>query len=134
MNEGEVKVECLSNLNNVQSAQKIAQHFAAISNEYSPIDTTQLPSYLPAQPPPQVEEYQVYNRLMSLKKTRSTLPLDIPDRLRKECSPLLAGPLTTIINNCLTESVYPADWKQEWVTPAPKVTHPKEMTDLRKIA
>ena len=134
MNEGEVKVECLSELNNLQSAQKIAEHFAAISNEYLPIDTTQLPSYLPAQPPPQVEEYQVYNRLMRIKKTRSTLPLDIPDRLRKECSPLLAGPLTTIINNCLTKSVYPADWKQEWVTPAPKVTHPKEMRDLRKIA
>ena len=134
MNQGEVKVESLLNFNNIQCAQKIASHFAAISNEYSPIDTNQLPSYLPALPPPQVEEHQVYSRLLKIKKTRSTLPLDIPDRLRQECSVMLAGPLTTIINNCLTESVYPADWKQEWVTPAPKVTHPKEIKDLRKIA
>jgi hypothetical protein len=46
----------------------------------------------------------------------------------------LAGPLTTIINNCLSQSVYPTDWKQEWITPAPKITHPKEITDLRKIS
>ena len=59
MNQGEIKVESLLNFNNIQCAQKIASHFAAISNEYSPIDTNQLPSYLPALPPPQVEEHQV---------------------------------------------------------------------------
>ena len=46
----------------------------------------------------------------------------------------MAGPLTTIINTCLTEAQYPAVWKQEWVTPAPKVTHPKDISDLRKNA
>ena len=99
MNEGEIKVESLSALSNLQCAEKIAEHFAAISNEYSPVDNSQLPCYLPAPPPPQVEEYNVYLRLKRIKKTRSTLPLDIPDKLRQECSPLLAGPLTTIINN-----------------------------------
>ena len=134
MNEGEVKVESLSALNNLQCAEKIAEHFAAISNEYSPVDNSQLPCYLPAPPPPQVEEYDVYKRLNRIKKTRSTLPLDIPDKLRQECSPLLAGPLTTIINNCLIKSEYPADWKLEWITPAPKITHPKVIKDLRKIS
>ena len=134
MTQGEVKVESLSNLNNFQSAQKIAEHFASISNEYSPIDNSQLPCYLPALPPPQVEEYDVYTRLCQIKKTRSTLPIDIPDKIRQECAPLLAWPLTTLINNCLTQSQYPAIWKQEWVTPAPKITHPKEISDLRKIS
>ena len=73
--QGEVKVESLSNLNNFQSAQKIAEHFASISNEDSPIDNSQLPCYLPALPPPQVEEYDVYTRLCQIKKTRSTLPI-----------------------------------------------------------
>ena len=134
INEGETQVESLSEFSNLQSAHKIAEHFAAISNEYLPIDNSQLPCYLPAPPPPQVEEYQVYERLTKTKKTRSTLPLDIPDRLRQECSPLLAGPLTTIINNCLSQSVYPAEWKQEWITPVQKVTHPKVISDLRKIS
>jgi hypothetical protein len=30
--------------------------------------------------------------------------------------------------------VYPADWKREWITPAPKITHPKVIKDLRKIS
>ena len=54
--------------------------------------------------------------------------------IRQECAPLLAGPLSTIINTSLTQSVYPADWKLEWVTPAPKISHPKEISDLRKIS
>ena len=105
-----------------------------ISNEYSPINHHDLPCYLPAQPPPQVEEFEVYQRLMRVKKTRSTLPLDISDKIRQECAPLLAGPLSSIINKSLTESVYPTTWKQEWVTPAPKVTHPQDISDLRKIS
>ena len=98
------------------------------------MDYSQLPSYLPAQQPPQVSEYDVYLKLNRLKKMKSTLPLDIPDKVRQECSPHMAGPLSTIINNSLTESVYPRPWKQEWVTPAPKITHPKEISDLRKIS
>ena len=46
----------------------------------------------------------------------------------------LAKPLSSIINNSLTQSQYPTVWKQEWVTPAPKISHPKEISDLRKIS
>ena len=92
----DVKVESLSNLSNKESANKIAEHFAAISNQYLPIDNAQLPCYLPAPQPPQVEEMDVYYRIKGMKKTKSTLPIDIP------------APLTTIINNSLTDAVYPA--------------------------
>ena len=131
---GDITVESLSGLSNMQSAKMIAEHFARISNQYSPIDYTQLPCFLPALPPPQVDEYEVYLRLKRIKKTKSVLPLDIPDKIRQECAPLLAGPLSTIINNSLTQSIYPLDWKREWITPAPKITHPKAITDLRKIS
>ena len=53
MTGGEVNVQSLAGFNNIQSAQKIAEHFAYISNQYEPIDNTQLPCYLPAQMPPQ---------------------------------------------------------------------------------
>ena len=134
ISNGETRVECLSHLSNKESAQKIAEHFASVSNEYMPIDNLQLPAYLPALPVPQVEEYDVYVRINKLKKSKSTLPIDIPERLRRQCSPHLASPLTTIINNCLTKSEYPALWKHEWVTPAPKITDAKLITDLRKIS
>ena len=38
-----VMVESLSDLTNYQAAQKIAEHFGRISNEYEPVDNTQLP-------------------------------------------------------------------------------------------
>jgi hypothetical protein len=134
MSGGEVNVESLSHLSNFEAAQKIAEHFAAISSEYSPVDHSQLPCFLPALPPPRVEEHDVYARLNRLKKTRSTLPIDIPEKIRRECSPFLAGPITEIINSSLAQSKYPTVWKQEWVTPAPKISHPKVIQDLRKIS
>ena len=131
---GEVKVESLAGISNADCAKLIAEHFAEISNQYKPIDHTQLPCFLPARPPPQVTEYEVYLRLRKIKKTKSTLPLDIPDKLRQECALFLADPLHRIINTSLAESTYPADWKLEWVTPAPKIANPKGMNDLRKIS
>ena len=132
--QGEIQVESLSDLNNVESAQKIAEHFSSISNEYLPINKEQLPSYLPVLAPPQVTEFDVYTRLQKLKRTKSTLAIDIPERLRRECSPFLAAPLSSIFNDCLRQSVYPTLWKKEWVTPAPKITNPQEISDLRKIS
>ena len=52
MNDGEVKVEILDGLSNQEGAEMIAQHFASIANEYSPLDTSQLPAYLPSLLPP----------------------------------------------------------------------------------
>ena len=68
------------------------------------------------------------------KRTKSTLPVDLPDALRIEFSAELAGPLTDIINTCLMEQTYPKLWKHEWVSPVPKITHPKVLQDLRKIS
>ena len=67
---GDIQVQSLNNLSNAQCVAKIAEHFAAISQEYQPINLSQLPSYLPAQPPPKIEEYDVYIRLKYLKKTK----------------------------------------------------------------
>ena len=43
MTDGNVKVEALEGLSNSECARIIAEHFAAISNQYSPVDNTQLP-------------------------------------------------------------------------------------------
>ena len=130
----EVVVDSLKNLSNKEATNVIAEHFAVVSNEYLPIDKSKLPAYLPAFPPPQLDELTVYQGLIGIKKTKSTLPIDIPEKLRKEVAPHLAAPLTIIYNNCLSSSVYPSLWKHEWVTPAPKVNNPLGVTDLRKIS
>ena len=77
MNGGDIMVESLQHLDNQKCAQEIAEHYAKISNEYYPVDPGQLPCYLPAQLPPQVEEHIVYEKLNTFLKTRSTLPIDI---------------------------------------------------------
>ena len=79
LSKDDIHIESLSNLTSQQCVQKIAEHFATISQEYSPVDTTKLPSYLPAPPPPTIEEYEVYDRLNKLRKSKSTLPIDIPE-------------------------------------------------------
>ena len=131
--DGEIKVDSLDGLTDSQAAEAIACHFSSIANEYSPLDTCQLPAYLPALPPPQVNEYTVYKRIEKLKNTRSTLPLDLPNKLRKEFSVELAEPMANIINESLNQHIYPTLWKFEWVSPVPKITYPKVIKDLRKI-
>ena len=42
-----------------------------------------LPAFLPALPPEQFEEHEVYEKLRRLKCTKGTLPIDIPGKLRK---------------------------------------------------
>ena len=71
---------------------------------------------------------------MGLSNTKSTLPIDIPARLRKEVSVELAKPLIDIINSCLSEGLYPALLKREWVSPIPKVKLPEVLKDVRKVA
>ena len=89
---------------------------------------------MPAQKAPQVQEYEVYCKLRKLNNTKSTYDIDIPNKLRNEFAVELTTPLTDIINTSLNEQLYPTLWKKETVTPAPKVTHPKTVRDLRKIS
>ena len=70
-----------------------------------------------------------------MKKTKSTSPIDLPDKLRKECALKIAEPMTDIMNSCLRAGKSPVPWRREWVTPVPKVTNqPKTVKEVRKIA
>ena len=134
MNGGDLSVEELEGLSSKESADVVAQRFAEVSNEYQPLNYKDLPTYLPGEKPPQVDEHAVYEKINKLKNTRSTFDIDIPNKLRKEFSPELSTPLSDIINSCLMEQYYPKMWKYEAVTPVPKVTHPKTVKDLRKVS
>ena len=129
----DLRVEALSGLDDQESAELVAQHFASISQEYLPFNTANLPAFLPPLPPPRVKELEVYKRLKNLKKTKSTQSIDLPHKLRKEFAAELAGPVTNILNASLQQHKYPTMWKQEWVTPVPKVRNPKTISELRKI-
>ena len=133
-NDGELKVECLSGLSDQQSAEKVASFFSQVSNEYEPLDMSKLSAYLPAQQQLKVDKNDVAHRIFSLKNRKSTQPIDLPSKIRKEFANELATPLTDIFNSSLEKYHYPKLWKHEWVVPAQKVNNPKVLKDLRKIS
>ena len=94
----------------------------------SALDRAQLPAFLPAGRPEEVNVFQVIEKIRKLGKTKSTLPIDIPDKLRVECAVDLAEPLTDIFNSCLRAGSFPVMWRREWCTPVPK---PKDGGDLK---
>ena len=134
LKNGELKIKSLDGLNDQQCADAIAQHFASVSNQYEPVDFKQLPAFLPALPAPQMEEHEIYLKLKRLKNTKSTLPVDLPNKLRNEVMVELTTPLTHIINLVFASGYYPALWKREYVSPVPKVKEPEQIKDVRKIA
>ena len=102
-----VTVECLKGLEPEEAANRVASNFAGISQEYDPISLDKLPSFLPASEPPVLQEYEVYEELKKMKKTKSCLPIDLPYKIRKEFAAELAAPLTNILNSCLRDGKYP---------------------------
>ena len=92
------------NLDANEAAEKIAEHFSAISKEYSPLDTQKLPARVKEKifhPDvvsncPKLEEYQVHEQFKKRGFKSSSVPGDIPARLKKEFAPELAGPASSI--------------------------------------
>ena len=81
--QGDIKIECLEGISPEEQVEKIAESFAAISNEYDPMDLDKLPAYLPHEKLPELSVYEVYRKIQTQKKTKSTLDIDIPEKLRK---------------------------------------------------
>ena len=79
------------NLGSEQAVELIANHFAAISKEFSPIDLNNFSPKLRkalAAPDwsivPKLTEYQVYKRICKAKKPNSSVPDDLPKKIVQE--------------------------------------------------
>ena len=133
----------------LQSCERIAQHFANISQEYPALDINLLPERVKiklqasqqsrktsgsVEVPPTVSEFETFRKLSSTKKPRSGVPTDLPKLIVKEFSPELALPVSRIINSILSTGEWPRQWKLEHVTPIGKVPTPETEDDLRPIS
>lgn len=117
------------------AAEIINNHFATICQTLPSLDPTLLPAYQPSpSPPPIVQPFQVANKLLKFKSTRSITPVDLPLKIYKEFAIELATPLCSIINASLQTYKCPTDWKIALVTPIPKTPSPQSLSDLRPIA
>ena len=129
------------NLTASQSAQIIANHFAAISKDYEPISMDNFPPKMKAElifpdlsVVPNLEEYEVFNKICKAKKPNSTVPGDLPRKIVQEFSCELSTPVTVIYKSILKTFQYPRQWVVEHQIPLAKVYPPQSEDDLRNIA
>src|SRR5437870_10683756 len=105
-----------------------------ISNQYPPINNP------PSAPPPLCtfrSATPAEVRSIILSSSDATCSLDfIPTRLLKSCINSLIQPITTIVNLCLAEGIFPDDFKRAIVTPLHKkhsLPH-EELSSYRPIS
>ena len=132
----DVTVEAISHLANQKQAEAIADNFSKISNEYQPLNASEinLESCTVHTPAPVVEPHQVYEYLKRIRTKASTVKNDVPASIIKEFAAELSTPLADIISCSISRGEYANIWKLETVTPVPKVYPPKTLNDLRKIS
>ena len=131
-----------NNLTPSQSAEKLADYFSFISQEFEPICLEKFPPRIKElleagkldTRKPVLQEWQVYLKLKKAKKPNSLVPGDLPVKLVKECVPELAAPITLIYNRITETAQYPHQWKTEYQLPIPKTNPPLSEDDVRNIA
>ena len=133
---GQVYVESLSNLSTSTQAEKIADSFAKVSNEYLPLKSEDIDLNQAAnvKPFPWITPSKIHQKIHKMKSKTATVIGDIPWKVIKEFSPFLSYPLEDIYNRSVIHGEYANIWKIEIVTPVPKVFPPSTEEELRKIS
>ena len=129
-------VDELLGLSDQDQAEKIADHYAGISQLYKPITDSDFPEYSgpPKIAPPKISPAKIEKIIKTMNKKSAGVPGDIPMKLISDFSFELSRPIAHIVNHCLSQGIYPDIWKLEYVTPVPKVHPPECLTDLRRIS
>ena len=124
------------NLTPEQSLEKIAQHFATISQEFEPLNTNLLPEVKVTAPVSESDlpGYDVFEKIQKSKKPKSSVPGDIPRKLVKEFGPELASPAGIIFRNIVKTGHWPKPWRIEHGIPLQKVSNPETEDQLRIIS
>ena len=145
-NDGEFQVLAhqKENLSLEQSTAKILTYFASISQQYLPLDVNKLPQNIQmklleeniqAVDIPNIEAFQIFEKMRRCKKTKSAVPGELPARLRQEFYVELAGPAAIIFNNIAKTGSWPNSWKKEYGTVLKKVlSQPEDESQLRIIS
>ena len=130
------------NLTPSQSIEKIAQHFANISQEFLPLNYSLLPTDVQAKVDlpisesemPQLPDHDVYTKIRKSKKPRSSVPGDLPRKIVQEFGPELATPAGKIFRNIVKTGHWPKPWRLEYGTPLKKEANPVTEDQLRIIS
>ena len=130
----EINVDSLNHLPVKVQVELIADKMSAVRNEYKPLKTKDIK--VPAfseEDIPVISVSYVEKLLSELNTNKSTPKDDIPVRIIKKSSNSLSAPLTKLINSAIKEGSWPKVFKEEIITPVPKVFPQKDIDDLRDI-
>ena len=130
-------VEELNGLEEDEQVEVIADHYAAVSNLYEPVHNVDFKDYLEehsSKKPPNIKPYKVMKVIKKMNRNSATVPGDLPMKLISLFSDDLALPLSHLINCCFQAGQYPVLWKNEIVSPVPKVFPPEKLDHLRRIS
>ena len=131
----EVNIDEISHLDDENQAEKIADHFTFIPNQFSEIsrDDISVPPFT-SKDVPQFRPGRVWLLLAGIKTNKATIPGDFPPKLIKMFAAYLAEPLTDIINTSIRRGEYPNIYKYEVSTPVPKQYPPQKVSQMRNIS
>ena len=129
------------NLTAKQSVERMADYFSEISQQYQPLKIELLPQRVKSKLKapinscdiPVIEEFRVWEMMQSGKKTMSSVPGELPARLRHEFGPELAKPAAIIFNNIAQNGQWVDHWKHGSAVPLKKVDNPKDEAETRLI-
>ena len=91
----------------LEAAERIACHFSSISKEYPPLDVNSLPPRVRdkiqaedvMKNAPKIEAFEVYEKFQKRKNKVTSVPGDIPSKVKNEFGPELASPVADIFNS-----------------------------------
>ena len=133
--EEEIIIPEIEYLSNQEQCELIADEFARVPNEYSPLHTEDItiPDFQ-ENDIPQFSPAQVWQKLTNINANKSSTKGDVPAKILKLFAAYFAEPLSHIINCSILSGQYPDIWKIEIATPIPKTYPTLRITDLRNIS
>ena len=104
-----------------QSANRLADHFSAISKTVDPLAMDKFPPALRQTleegrtdlHKPVLDQYQVYSKMCKVTKPKSTVLGDVPVDIMKQFTFEYAKPVAMLFNKIIQSSYWPSHWKVE---------------------
>ena len=130
-----ITIDEISHLSDQNQAEKIADKFTSIPNEFEELKTEDIsfPPFLPEEIP-LIAPSRVWLQLTQLKINKATVQGDFPPKLTKMFAAYLAEPLADIINTSIRRGEYPKLYKYEISTPVPKSYPVRNTAEIRNIS
>ena len=126
-------VESIKHLSDEEQAERIAEKFPEVSNEYEPLNRNAIKvPVFEENKIPKILEDEVKSILENMKLNESERINDIPAQIFRRFSDILTKPTTKLMNICIHTGTWPDFWKLEIVSAVPKVSNPKNVDDPRK--